>query len=82
MGSIRGMLVDTGNKNTAGSNKLLRGMIKSLFDANVSGGVHTKFLFQPSTFFEKSWLMDYRGVVTVIEADFGPRVLLTTAAIA
>jgi len=47
-----------------------------------SDGAHTKFIFQLSTFFEKSWLMDYHGVVTVIEADFGPRTLLTTAAIA
>ena len=47
-----------------------------------SDAAPTKFIFQPSTFFEKSWLMGYRGVVTVTQLDFGPRVLLTTAAIA
>jgi hypothetical protein len=35
-----------------------------------------------STFFEKTWLISYRGVVTVTELDFGPRTVLTTAAIA
>ena len=29
---------------------------------------------------EKSWLMNYYGVVTVTELDFGPRTLLTTTA--
>ena len=35
-----------------------------------------------STFnvFEKSWLMNYYGVVTVTELDFGPRTLFTTTA--
>ena len=47
-----------------------------------SDGTPASFIFQLSTFFEKSWLMDYRGVVTVSELDFGPRELLTTAAIA
>lgn len=47
-----------------------------------SDGARTKFIFQPSTFFEESWLMGYRGVVTFTELDFGPRVPLTTAAIA
>jgi hypothetical protein len=31
---------------------------------------------------EKWWLMSYRGVVTVTQLDFGPRLPLTTAAIA
>jgi hypothetical protein len=41
----------------------------------------TRFIFQSSTFFEEPRLKGY-GVVTVTELDFGPRTLLTTAAIA
>ena len=83
MGSIRGSLDDAGNKNTAGSSKLLRGTIKYCsIQKTASAGVPTKFIFQPSTIFEKQWLMGYRGVVTVTATDFGPRTVLTTAATA
>ena len=69
-------------KSTAGSSNLLRGTIKIIIQCKpASGGALAKFIFQPSTFFKKSGLIGYHGVVTVTELDFGPRVLLTTAAI-
>jgi len=55
---------------------------KSLFDAKLHQAVDLRNLYQPSTFFQKSWLTFYCGVVTVTELDFGPRTVLTTAAIA
>ena len=86
-GLISDSLVDAGNKNTAGSSNLLRGTMKSLFDAKTASQTLHQ-LVRPrnyiSTFnvFEKSWLMSYRCVVTVTQLDFGPRLPLTTAAIA
>lgn len=61
---IKGSLVATENKSAAGSNNLLRGTMKLLFDAKLH-----------------QTMMSYYGVVTVTELDFGPSVLLTTAAI-
>jgi len=76
------LLGDAGNKSTAGSSNLLTGTMKFIIRCNTASDVvPTKFIFQPSSFFEKSWLMSYCGVVTVTELDFGPRTLLTTAAI-
>lgn len=45
MRSIRGSLVDAGNKSTAGSSNLLRGTMKSLFDAKLSQMVRSTNLY-------------------------------------
>ena len=82
MGSIRGMLVDTGNKNTAGSNDRPAVLLNRYSMQNCIGRCVHEIYISTFNVFEKSWLMVYYGVVTVTEADFGPRVLLTTAAIA
>jgi len=78
---ISGSLVDAVNKSTAGGNnpRYYEMIIRC---KTTSDGSPTKFIFQPSMFLEISWLMNYYGVVTVTELDFGPRVLFTTAAIA
>jgi hypothetical protein len=45
MRSIRGSLVDAGNKSTAGSSNLLRGTMKSLFDAKLHQMVRSTNLY-------------------------------------
>lgn len=80
---ISDSLVHAGNKSTAESSNLLSGTNEIIIrSTTASDRAPTKFIFQLSTFFEKSVLMGYRCVVTVSEFDFGPRELLTTAAIA
>ena len=69
-------------KSTALRRKLLGGTMKSLFNAKLHRAVHPRNLyFNLQRFFERSWLMRYRGVVTVTATDFGPRTPLTTGAI-
>jgi hypothetical protein len=45
MGLIRDSLVDAGNKSTAGSSNLLRGTMKSLFDAKLYQMVRSTNLY-------------------------------------
>ena len=80
MGLISDSLVDTGNKNTAGSSILRRGTFNYYSMQNCIRWCAHEIYFSTFNVFEKSWLMDYYGVVTVTELDFGPRTLLTTTA--
>lgn len=79
---IKGSLVAIENKSTAGSSNILRGTMKSLFDAKLNEMVRPRNLYFNLERFMIIVVDLYYGVVTVTQLDFGPRVLLTTAAIA